>query len=162
MTLFMLTAHYHTLWEINMLENLKKWFGPGHNTNPAPTYTRPDAPPAPPKAKVKPKALEKSAKELATERDEPYIAIVSLDINPDNLHEGAFDLDWNEKFVSNLVRAGYMMKKEDTDAEIVDRWFQNVCRHVVMETWEQEQAMNPQPQRYTQSRDLGGGRKEVS
>jgi hypothetical protein len=162
MTLFMLTAHYHTLWEINMLENLKKWFGPGHNTNPAPTYIRPDAPPAPPKAKAKPKALEKSAKELATERDEPYIAIVSLDINPDNLHEGAFDLDWNEKFVSNLVRAGYMMKKEDTDAEIVDRWFQNVCRHVVMETWEQEQAMNPQPQRYTQSRDLGGGRKEVS
>jgi len=163
MTLFMLTAHYHTLWEINMLENLKKWFGPGHNTNPAPTYTRPEAPPAPPKAKTKSaKASEKSEKELATERGEPYIAVIALDVNPDNLHEGAFELDWNEKFVSNLVRAGYMMKKEDTDSDIVDRWFQNVCRHVVMETWEQEQAMNPQPQRYTQSRDLGGGRKEVS
>lgn len=143
-----------------MLENLKKLFGNGHNTNPAPAHPRSEAPAVPPKAKAKPKALEKSAKELATERDEPYIAIVSLDINPDNLHEGAFDLDWNEKFVSNLVRAGYMMKKEDTDAEIVDRWFQNVCRHVVMETWEQEQAMNPQ--RFTRERDLGNGRKEVS
>lgn len=143
-----------------MLENLKKWFGQGHNTNLAPAHPQHKASPAPPKVKTKPSAPEKSAKELATEQDEPYIAIVSLDINPDNLHEGAFDLDWNEKFVSNLVRAGYMMKKEDTDAEIVDRWFQNVCRHVVMETWEQEQAMNPE--RFVRERDLGNGRKEVS
>ena len=103
---------------------------------------------------------KKSAKDLATERGEPYVAIVSLDLNPENLHEGAFELDWNEKFVANLIRAGYMMKKDDTDAEIVDRWFQNICRHVVMETWEQEQAMNPT--RYTRERDLGDGRKEIS
>ena len=108
------------------------------------------------------KKSKKSEKELATERGEPYVAIVSMDINPDNLHEGAFELDWNEKFVANLVRAGYQMKADDTDADIVDRWFQNVCRHVVMETWEQEQAMNPQSARFTQSRDLGDGRREVS
>ena len=118
-------------------------------------------PPKPIEAKAKPEKAKKSAKEIATERDEPYVAIVSMDINPDNLHEGSFELDWNEKFVSNLVRAGYMMIKEDTDAEIVDRWFQNICRNVVMETWEQEQAMN-MTQRYTRERDLGGGRKEIS
>jgi hypothetical protein len=76
------------------------------------------------------------------------------------LHQGSFELDWNEKFVANLVRAGYMIKKDDTDAEIVDRWFQNVCRHVVMETWEQEQAINPN--RVVKSRDIGDGRSEVS
>lgn len=108
----------------------------------------------------KPPKVEKSAKELATEKGEPYVAILSLEVDPNNLHTGAFELDWNEKFVANLVRAGYMMKKDDTDAEIVDRWFQNICRHVVMETWEQEQAMNPQ--RYTRERDLGNGRKEIS
>ena len=54
-----------------------------------------------------------------------------------------------------------MMKETDTDADIVDRWFQNVCRHVVMETFEQEEAMNTQA-RYTRSRDLGDGRREVS
>jgi hypothetical protein len=112
--------------------------------------------------KEKPEKVKKSEKDLATERGEPYVAILSMDINPDNLHEGAFELDWNDKFVANLVRAGYQMRKEDTDADIVDRWFQNVCRHVVMETWEQEQAMNPQPVRFTQSRDLGDGRREVS
>lgn len=101
----------------------------------------------------------KTAKELATERGEPYVAIVGMDINPDNLHEGAFELDWNDKFISNLVRAGYQMQANEPENVIVDRWFQNVCRHVVMETWEQEQAMNP---RYTRERDIGGGRKEIS
>jgi hypothetical protein len=108
-----------------------------------------------------PKAKKKTEKELATEQNEPWVSIVKLDINPENMHEGSFELDWNDKFVANLVRAGYQMSKDDTDADIVDRWFQNICRHVVMETWEQEQAMNPQA-RYTRSRDLGDGRREVS
>ena len=103
---------------------------------------------------------EKHPKDVATEKGEPYIAILSMDVDPENLHQGAFELDWNDKFVSNLVRAGYQMKPTDTDADIVDRWFQNVCRHVVMETWEQEQAMNPQ--QYVNSRNIGGGRREVS
>lgn len=107
-----------------------------------------------PKEPAKPK---KTAKEIATEKGEPYVAILGMDIDPENLHQGAFELDWNEKFVANLIRAGYVGK---TDSDVVDQWFQNVCRHVVMETWEQEQAINPQ--RYTRTRDLGNGRKEVS
>lgn len=103
----------------------------------------------------------KSAKELATEAREPWVSIISLDVDPENLHQGSFELDWNEFFIARLVKAGYMMNKDDVDADIVDRWFQNVCRHVVMETWEQEQAMNPQP-RFTHRRDIGGGRSEVS
>lgn len=103
---------------------------------------------------------KKTAKEIATEKGEPYVGILNIDINPDNLHEGAFELDWNDKFVANLVRAGYQMKPNEPDNDIVDRWFQNVCRHVVMETWEQEQAMNPS--RFTKSRPIGDGRTEVS
>jgi len=116
-------------------------------------------PPREEKPRVAPK---KSAKEIANEKGEPYVAILSLEVDSENLHQGAFELDWNEKFVANLVRAGYMMNRDDTDAEVVDRWFQNVCRHVVMETWEQDQAMNPTPARYTKSKDIGGGRREVS
>ena len=106
--------------------------------------------------------IKKSTKDLATERGEPYVAIVGMDINPENLHEGSFELDWNDKFIANLIRAGYQMKPNEPDADIVDRWFQNVCRHVVMETWEQEQAMNSGSQRHIQSRDLGDGRREIS
>jgi hypothetical protein len=112
------------------------------------------------KAEPKPKKAEKTAKELATEKGEPYVAMLSMEVDPNNLHQGAFELDWNEKFVANLVRAGYQMKPDDTDADIVDRWFQAVCRNVVLETWEQEQAMNPS--RVVKSRDIGDGRSEVS
>lgn len=109
-----------------------------------------------------PRPKKKSEKELATERGEPWVGILSMEIDTDNLHQGAFELDWNDKFVANLVRAGYQMKPTDTDADIVDRWFQNVCRNVVLETWEQEQAINPDRGRPIQSKDIGNGRSEVS
>ena len=111
------------------------------------------------KVDTKEKEPKKTAKEIATEKGDPYVAILNLDLDPENLHQGAFELDWNDKFIANLVRAGYQMDPKDTDSDLVDRWFQNVCRHVVMETWEQDQAMHP---RFTKSRDIGNGRREVS
>ena len=116
------------------------------------------APKAPP-----PSPKEKTEKELYTERGEPWVQVLRVDVDPDNLHQGSFELDWNDIFIARLVKAGYMMKKEDTDADIVDRWFQNVCRHVVMETWEQEQAIAKSfSNQYVRQRDIGDGRKEVS
>ena len=111
--------------------------------------------------KSEPKTKKKSAKELANEAGEPYISVVSIELDSDDVGNGAFELDWNDLFVAKLVKAGYMQKKDDTDAEMVDRWFQNVCRHVVMETWEQEQAMT-NPSRFIKERDIGDGRSEVS
>lgn len=113
--------------------------------------------PIPAPVATKQPVSKKTPKEIANDKGEPYIAILSMDIDPENMHQGSFELDWNDKFIANLVRAGYLGK---TDSDIVDQWFQNVCRHVVMETWEQEQAINPA--RYTKSRDIGGGRTEVS
>ena len=109
------------------------------------------------KTETKPKAKKKSEKELATERGDPYVAILSMDVDPQDLNQGAFELDWNDKFIANLRRAGYQGK---ADSDLVDQWFQNVCRNVVLETYEQDQAMNMS--RYTNSRDLGDGRTEVS
>lgn len=114
------------------------------------------------KPEPRPKKAEKTAKELATERGEPYVTILSMEIDPDNVQNGAFELDWNDKFVANLVRAGYQMDAKDTDADIVDRWFTAVCRNVVLETFEQYEAMNPERDRVVKTRDLGDGRSEVS
>jgi len=125
--------------------------------------TKPAVPAAPvqPKEPKQATPRKKSEKELATERGEPYVAVLNMDVDLDNLHQGAFELDWNEIFVARLIKAGYMMKPEDTDAEIVDRWFQNVCRHVVLETYEQEEAMRNSGI-YVRTRDVGNGRSEVS
>jgi hypothetical protein len=110
----------------------------------------------------KPKKIEKTEKEIATEKGEPWVNIVSIEIDPNDIQNGAFELDWNDKFVANLVRAGYQMNAKDTDADIVDRWFTAVCRNVVLETFEQYEAMKPERDRVVKSRDLGDGRSEVS
>jgi hypothetical protein len=104
----------------------------------------------------------KSAKEVATEKGEPYINILSMDIDPNNMSNGAFELDWNDIFIARLVKAGYMMSPDDADADIVDRWFTNVCRNVVLETFEQYEAMTPERDRLVKTRNIGDGRSEVS
>lgn len=106
--------------------------------------------------KEKPK---KTAKELATEKGEPWVTIVSVELDPENIGNGAFELDWNEFFVAKLVRAGY---KGRDDQQIVDQWFQDVCRNVVLETFEQIEANNPRPPSGVQRKDIGNGRTEVS
>lgn len=114
--------------------------------------------------KPEPKVKKKSAKESATEAGEPYISVVSVELDPDNVGNGAFELDWNEIFVSRLVKAGFMQKRDDTDAEIVDRWFQSVCRNVLnenFEQWEANQPVDTRPRRVDRN-DLGNGRTEIS
>jgi len=114
--------------------------------------------------KSEPKTKKKSAKELATEAGEPYISVVSIEIDADDVGNGAFELDWNEIFVARLVKSGYMQKKDDTDAEIVDRWFQSVCRNILnenFEQWEANQPVDARPRRVDRN-DLGNGRTEIS
>lgn len=103
--------------------------------------------------------VKKTAKEIATERGEPYVAILNVELDPDNIGSGAFELDWNDKFLSQLVRAGYQVKPNEPENEIVDRWFQDVCRNVVLETYEQYEANNP---RGVNRKNLGNGRSEIS
>ena len=111
----------------------------------------------PESAVIKEQKIKNTPKELATERDEPWVEVLSMDIDKDNPGNGAFELDWNDKFLSNLIRAGYQGK---TDQDIVDNWFKSVCRNVIQENFEQEQA-DPEI-RACNRRDLGDGRTEVS
>lgn len=117
---------------------------------------------APKKPREK-KVVELSDKEKATQAGEPYVTVLSMEIDPDNVNAGAFELDWNSVFITQLVKAGYMKKKEDTDQDIVDRWFQDVCRNIVLEMYQQQQAdPDNRDLRNMRTRDLGNGRTEVS
>lgn len=94
----------------------------------------------------------------ATKKGEPWVKVLNMEIDPNDPSMGAFELDWNDKFVANLVRAGYQGK---TDQDIVDNWFQTICRNIVLETYQQEQA-DPELRRNSNRRDLGNGRTEIS
>ena len=120
------------------------------------------------KQEPKPKKVaELSAKEKATQAGEPYVAILNVDVDPNNINNGSFELDWNDRFLLNLVKAGYKKKDTDTDNDIVDRWWVQTCRNIVLETYDQYRAdptnreaelMRPTLNR----RDLGDGRSEIS
>lgn len=68
-----------------------------------------------------------SPKEIATEKKEPWVAVLETHVNKDNVRNGFFELDWNEYFVLQLRSAGYTGL---TDEEIVDQWFNELCRNV--------------------------------
>jgi hypothetical protein len=126
------------------------------------TTTRPKVkkePVAKPAAKLR--VAAKTAKELATEKGEPWVSVVSVDLDPENVGNGAFELDWNDKFIANLVRAGYQAQPNEPESTIVDRWFQTVCRNILAENFEQWEAGQPQG-RTTVKEDLGGGKTGVS
>lgn len=120
--------------------------------------------PKPKKPRAKKTAPELTAKEKATAAGAPFVDVLSVDIDPENINSGAFELDWNDKFVLNLIKSGYKINPDDKDSEIVDRWFTQVCKNVVLEVYEQQQADpdNRGQMRVIQQRDLGDGRTEVS
>ena len=138
-----------------MKDFLKKLLGAAQN-NPvaAPVATTPRS-----KKERTPKPVL-TAKEIANEKGEPYINIVGFNLDPDDLGSGAFELDWNDKFITNLVRAGYQIRANEPESDIVDRWFQEICRNVVLEYYEQEQA-DPDIRRMTK-KNLDNGRTEIS
>lgn len=138
-----------------MFERVKKWFSgtpnqlaneplDGRNGNgyqPLPDAEKPRI-----RAKRGPATTKKtkspvlSDKEKATLNGEPYINVLSMEIDPNNINNGAFELDWNSKFVANLARSGYQKKVGESEDIIVDRWFTEVCRNIVLEMYEQGQA----------------------
>jgi hypothetical protein len=136
-------------------------------TPPAPEVTKPRKPSKPRKPKVKKEEPTISDKAKADSEGLPYVNILKMELDPYDINSGAFELDFNDKFVLNLIRAGYKIRDDDTDTIIVDRWFQTVCRNVALEMYEQQQA-DPENRamtgemRVVRSKDLGDGRTEVS
>jgi hypothetical protein len=79
------------------------------------------------RAKEAERLAKLSPKELASEKKEPWVAVLETHVNKDNVRNGFFELDWNEYFVLQLRSAGYA---GTTDEEIVDQWFNELCRNV--------------------------------
>ncbi len=104
-------------------------------------------------------AKKNNPKDRATAAGEPWVNVLGIEVDPENPGAGAFELDWNDIFVARLIKSGYQGK---TDADVVDNWFQDVCRHVVMETYQQEQADPEKRTQPVQRKDIGGGKAEFS
>jgi hypothetical protein len=74
-------------------------------------------------------ALEEE-KAQATKEGKPWVAVLDTQVNPDNIRNGFFELDWNNEFIEQLLDAGY---KGETNEQIVDQWFQSLVRQMLGE-----------------------------
>jgi hypothetical protein len=75
-------------------------------------------------AKEEARMAKLTPKELATEKKEPWVAVLDTHVNKDNIRNGFFELDWNEYFILQLRSAGY---NGENDEEIVNQWFNDLC-----------------------------------
>ena len=98
----------------------------------------------------------KTAKEIATENKEPWVAVLDTHVNKDDIRNGFFELDWNEYFVLQLRTNGY---QGDTDESIVDQWFQDLCKNIGSEAGVN---MDRRGSGYINVSSLGDGRTEIS
>lgn len=98
-----------------------------------------------------------SPKERATHKGEPYVAVLDTKVNPDNIRNGFFELDWNEFFIKELIVNGYGTES-DPEEEIVDRWF----RDIVYQMLESEGMDTSRGAGFINVNRLPGGKSAVS
>lgn len=98
-----------------------------------------------------------SPKELATKRGEPWVSVLDVKINKENVRNGFFELDWNEFFIKELILAGYGLEA-DPEEEIVDRWF----REIVFQMMEEEGMDTNRGAGYINVVPIAKGKSEVS
>ena len=78
---------------------------------------------------IRREALE-AEKEAATKAGKPWVAVLDTQINPDNIRNGFFELDWNNEFIEQLIDAGY---SGETNEQIVDQWFKTIVSQMLEE-----------------------------
>tara|TARA_B100000424_G_scaffold115402_1_gene87059 strand:- start:895 stop:1299 length:405 start_codon:yes stop_codon:yes gene_type:complete len=75
---------------------------------------------------------KKDPKALATKKGEPWVNVLDVQVNKDNIRNGFFELDWNKHFIEQLIKEGYG-EEADPEEEIVDRWFRDIVYNMLQE-----------------------------
>ena len=88
------------------------------------------------KAALEEKEMEqlkvRNPKEYATRKKEPWVSVLDVKVNEDNVRNGFFEMDWNKYFIEQLIQAGYGTEA-DPEEEIVDRWFRDIVYNMLSE-----------------------------
>ena len=69
-------------------------------------------------------------KEIASKKGLAWVAVLDTQVNPENIRNGFFELDWNNQFIEELIDAGYT---GETNEEIVDQWFRTIATQILNE-----------------------------
>ena len=75
---------------------------------------------------------QRDPKDYHTRKKEPWVNVIDVKVNEENVRNGFFELDWNEYFIAQLIAAGYGVEN-DPEEEIVDRWFRDIVHNMLDE-----------------------------
>ena len=75
---------------------------------------------------------KRDPKAYATKKKEPWVNVLDVKVNQDNVRNGFFELDWNEYFIEQLLESGYG-EEGDPEEEVVDRWFRDIVYNMLSE-----------------------------
>jgi hypothetical protein len=98
-------------------------------------------------------------KQVSTIKNEPYVGVLKTNFNPAKPKNGWFELDWNQKFVDDLVTAGYTGEK---DEDVVNKWFNDLCRNVMMEEMDSDVVQELKDNIKENKTEIGDGKVEYS
>jgi hypothetical protein len=76
--------------------------------------------------------LQNDPKTYANKKKEPWVNVLDMKVNENNIRNGFFELDWNKYFIDQLVSNGYGTEA-DAEEEIVDRWFKDIVYNMLQE-----------------------------
>lgn len=69
-------------------------------------------------------------KKVAELREEPYVNVLEMGVNPEDAKAGYIELDWNDHFIKMLHDNGYTGK---SDEDVVNKWFNDLCRTILFQ-----------------------------
>jgi hypothetical protein len=75
---------------------------------------------------------QRDPKEYHTRKKEPWVNVIDVKVNEENVRNGFFELDWNKYFIAQLIESGYGVEN-DPEEEIVDRWFRDIVYNMLEE-----------------------------
>tara|TARA_B110000240_G_scaffold177338_1_gene205879 strand:- start:688 stop:1065 length:378 start_codon:yes stop_codon:yes gene_type:complete len=76
------------------------------------------------------RAILDKEKEDATRAGKAWVAVLDTQVNPENIRNGFFEIDWNNQFIEELLDAGY---SGESNEQIVDAWFRTVVAQMLEE-----------------------------
>jgi len=101
------------------------------------------------------RAVLDKEKEEATKAGKAWVAVLDTQVNPENIKNGFFELDWNNQFIEELLDAGY---SGETNEAIVDSWFKSI----VVQMLEEEGESTDRDMGHIKIVPQGDGKSEVS
>ena len=101
--------------------------------------------------------IKTDLKAYATKKKEPWVNVLDVKVNKDNVRNGFFELDWNKYFIIQLIESGYG-EEADPEEEIVDRWFKDIVYNML----EQEGQSTDRGAGYINVVPIDKGKSEIS